>query len=51
MTDATRAVVAKVDWPCEVIRNYSETNLGCRKRVWSGLDWAFGQLQNETDGA
>src|SRR5207248_1893350 len=20
---------------------YSEVNLGCRKRVWSGLDWAF----------
>lgn len=51
LTDSARAVVETVDWPCEVLRNYSEVNLGCRKRVWSGLDWAFAQLPNENDGA
>ena len=38
---ATRAVVAEPDWPCRVLRDYSETNLGCGRRVASGLDWAF----------
>jgi hypothetical protein len=37
----TRAVIESINWPCEVSRNYSEVNLGCRKRVTSGLDWAF----------
>ena len=39
--DETRAVVEKVDWDCEVQRNYSESNLGCRLRLASGLDWLF----------
>lgn len=30
-----------VDWPCEVLTNYAPANLGCRKRVASGLNWAF----------
>jgi hypothetical protein len=43
---AARAAVECVDWPCEVSRQYSDTNLGCRRRVASGLDWVFG-LANE----
>ena len=39
-----RAVAAKVDWPCEVLTNYSDANLGCRRRVASGLDWVFEQV-------
>lgn len=38
---ATRAIVEQVDWPCEVLKNYAETNLGCKRRVSSGLDWVF----------
>ncbi len=38
----TRALIDTVDWDCEVLRNYSEVNLGCFRRVSSGLDWAFG---------
>lgn len=38
---ATRAIVERVDWPCEVLINYSEVNLGCKRRVSSGLDWVF----------
>jgi hypothetical protein len=37
----TRAVINQVDWDCEVLKNYSDENLGCRKRVSSGLDWVF----------
>ncbi len=30
-----------VDWPCEVIRDYAPANLGCARRVSSGLDAVF----------
>lgn len=39
---AARAVTEQVDWPCEVSRDYAASNLGCRRRIASGLDWAFG---------
>lgn len=41
-----RAITEKIDWPCEVHRNYSETNLGCRERVSSGITWVFGQVED-----
>ncbi|MDX6617028.1 MAG: hypothetical protein QOD60_2119, partial [Solirubrobacterales bacterium] len=40
-----RAVTEAVDWPCEVLRDYSEVNLGCRLRVSSGIDWVFEQAE------
>lgn len=40
-----RAVTEQVDWDCEVLRNYADTNLGCRKRVSTGLDWVFEQAE------
>ena len=40
----TRALIDSVDWDCEVLTNYSDANLGCRKRVSSGLDWVFEQV-------
>lgn len=42
---AVRAIIEKVDWPCEVSKNYSEGNLGCKWRVSSGLDWVFEQVE------
>lgn len=42
---ATRAIIERVDWNCEVLTNYSEVNLGCAKRVSSGLDWVFEQVE------
>ena len=42
---AARAVIDRVDWPCEVLKNYSEVNLGCRQRVSSGLNWVFETLE------
>ncbi|HZG38658.1 MAG TPA: glycosyltransferase family 2 protein [Nodosilinea sp.] len=39
--EETRKIIDRVNWPCEVLTNYSESNLGCGKRVSSGLDWAF----------
>jgi hypothetical protein len=36
-----REIVADVDWPCEVMRDFSAANLGSGRRVSSGLDWVF----------
>lgn len=41
---ATRAIIDQVDWPCEVLTNYSDVNLGCKNRVSSGLNWVFEQV-------
>ncbi|MTJ14889.1 glycosyltransferase family 2 protein [Anabaena sp. UHCC 0187] len=40
----TQAIIETVDWECEVLKNYSEQNLGCKNRVFTGLDWAFEQV-------
>lgn len=38
----TRALIdAAIDWPCRVLKNYSDTNLGCMTRIQTGLDWVF----------
>jgi hypothetical protein len=41
---SVRSIIKRVDWPCEVLCNFSEINLGCKVRVSSGLDWAFEQV-------
>jgi hypothetical protein len=41
---ATRAIIKRVDWNCEVLTNFSEVNLGCKRRVSSGIDWVFEQV-------
>lgn len=42
---ATRAIIKRVDWDCEVLTNFSEDNLGCKRRVSSGIDWIFEQVE------
>lgn len=42
---ATRAIIQRVDWDCEVLTNFSDVNLGCKKRVSSGIDWVFEQAE------
>lgn len=41
----TRAIIEQVDWPCEVLTNFSDVNLGCKRRVSSGIDWIFEQVE------
>ncbi len=39
---ATRALIEeRVDWPCDLHRDYADANLGCGPRVASGLTSAF----------
>jgi len=42
---AARSVATQVDWPCEVLTNFSDANLGCKKRISSGLNWVFDQVE------
>lgn len=39
-----RAVIHRVDWECQVLTNFADVNLGCRRRISSGLDWVFAQV-------
>jgi hypothetical protein len=43
---AARAVIDQVDWDCEVLKNYSDVNLGCGIRISSGLNWAFSLFES-----
>lgn len=40
---ATRAIIDRVDWDCDVRRCFSDVNLGCGPRVATGLDWVFAE--------
>lgn len=40
----TRAIIERVDWDCEVLTNFADENLGCKKRIASGIDWVFSQV-------
>jgi hypothetical protein len=42
---ATRAIIDRVDWECEVFKNYSEVNLGCGRRPATGISWVFEQVE------
>jgi hypothetical protein len=45
LCEQTREILDGVDWPCRVLRNFSDINLGCGRRVASGMDWAFEQVE------
>jgi len=38
---AAREIATSPDWPCELLTNFAEENLGARRRISSGLDWVF----------
>jgi hypothetical protein len=42
--EEARAVVERVDWPCEVVRDFADENLGLRRRIPSGLDGVFAEV-------
>lgn len=43
--EETRKIIESVDWECNLIKNYSDVNLGCKKRLSSGIDWVFNQFE------
>lgn len=40
-----RKIIDQVDWACDVQRSYSDSNLGLKQRVSSGLNWVFEQVE------
>jgi hypothetical protein len=43
--EQARAVVERVDWPCEVVRDFADENLGLKRRIPSGLDRVFEEVE------
>ena len=42
---ATRAIIDRVNWECDVRKDFSDINLGCGHRPPSGLRWVFNQVE------
>jgi MoaA/NifB/PqqE/SkfB family radical SAM enzyme/polysaccharide pyruvyl transferase WcaK-like protein len=38
---ATRKIIEKIDWDCQVKTLFRENNLGCKKAVSSAINWFF----------
>lgn len=41
----TRNIIEEVDWKCEIITHFSDTNMGCQQRIATGLTWLFTQVE------
>jgi hypothetical protein len=41
-----RNVIDTVDWPCDLHLDFSDVNLGCRRRCTSGFDWVFRRVDS-----
>jgi len=46
VTQTRNYVENNIDWECEVHKNYAESNMGCKKRVASGISWVLEQEEN-----
>ncbi len=42
---AARALIAGIDWPCEVLTDFVDLNMGVKRRVESALDWVLAQSE------
>jgi len=42
---ATRKIFEKIPWKCKIFTNYSNKNLGTRKRIVTGIDWVFKNVE------
>jgi len=43
--EETRSIIDRVDWECEVHRNFSSENLGCKRGVVKGISWFFENVE------
>jgi len=41
-----RSLIDRIDWPCQILKKYSENNLGCRRNISRGLDWVFNNVES-----
>ena len=40
-----RQILDRIDWPCDVRTCFANENMGCGKRMGTGLNWAFDQFE------
>lgn len=45
LCNQTREIIDLVTWECDLRLNFSDENLGCKRRVSSGIDWVFEQVE------
>ena len=45
LCEEARKITENIDWPCEVKRNYRNTNLGCKVAVSSAINWFFENVE------
>ena len=44
--EAVRKIIEeRIDWRCDVYKNYADVNMGCAQRVSTGLKWFFDQVE------
>jgi hypothetical protein len=43
---ARETVLSAIDWPCEVVRRFSDINLGCDPNIVAGYDYVFSQVED-----
>ena len=44
--EATRSIVRRVDWECDVMHDLSDHNLGLNRRMISAIDWVFKEFES-----
>lgn len=40
-----RELISIIDWNCQIFKNFSENNLGCGRRMSSGISWVFDYVE------
>lgn len=45
LIELSRAIIKLIDWKCEVFTNFSDSNLGCKYRPASGINWVFQHVE------
>jgi hypothetical protein len=43
--EETRKIIVRIDWECDVHKNFSNENLGCKKGVTKGINWFFENVE------
>ena len=43
--EKARTIVERIDWECNLFTNFSDKNLGCGRRVATGIDWVFSKVE------
>jgi hypothetical protein len=43
---ATRAIIERVDWDCQVLKRYSGVHINIKEQIGGGLSWVFDQVED-----